>query len=214
MPVTPLVLIAIFILMLLAGGVYAQGKTNRSSGATSVPTSITVARMNALSKQQVDKMLNDLLIKDVPPQPRMGAMCYGIMPSPSYDAEYICPVCRERTLYSKSESWRVRELDSSRNEARQIKQLSNGAIQLDESRMCKKCARGATPGTLGLTLAYDHATSFTIVPIKSHDLCMLRDFLKGKLSYTTSNDVELPLMNELPRLRYLLGITRETSDDK
>ncbi|MCX7049652.1 MAG: hypothetical protein NTX50_29720 [Candidatus Sumerlaeota bacterium] len=204
MSAIPIILVAVLALLLFAGGAYSQTKSREIQSVTT--STITVGQVSSLSKQKIEDMLGNLEKKEAP-APKMGAMCYTPSP-PLQRAEYICPVCGEKTIYAADKARLVaKELKGCRLDADVIKKASKGAITLDESSLCKKCSPSATTHDLTLKVTYADGAKRTVTPVDFRDLRLVRDFLNGKSSFTTSNDGELPLKSQSSRLRQLLGLS-------
>ena len=140
------------------------------------------------------------------PEPKMGAMCYEPIGRPDR-VEYVCPTCGEKTLYTNDVARQVSwELEGCRREMKEIGKAAGASIVLDESNLCRKCKPNAEKQTLQLVVTHEDGTSCTTSVVSQEDLRKLRDFLKGKLSYTTFNDGEAPLRSDAGRLQELLGI--------
>lgn len=176
---------------------------SRNSTAT-VTTTVTVQQVKSLSREEVSRMLSRIENSPAPSE-RMGAMCYE-MAMPPDRAEYVCPVCGEKTLYSTGAAEAVEwELPSCRREFEQLQKASQMQVTLDESGYCHKCRPNGTP-QLVLTLTYADGTTRTIAPVSAQDLRLLTGFFSGKLSYETFNEGELPLKNSTDRLKEMLGL--------
>ncbi len=159
-----------------------------------------------MSKTELKKLLANIE-KTKAPEAKMGAMCYSPVPASLNPMQYICPLCGEKTLHPANVAtvW-LSELESCR---RLFKELpKRESMSLDESSFCKKCQPKAKEPALNLIVRYDDRTTNTVSAITSDDLRLLKDFLKGELSYTTFNEGKQPLKNELPRLRKLLGLDK------
>lgn len=172
---------------------------------------ITVKKVKSLSKVKLLEMLANIESQDAP-LPKMGAMCYEVA-APPQRVEYVCPICSEKTLYTDDNTYVISmDLQTCRREIEQIKKISELEITLDESTYCRKCSPDVKKPALVLNIKYADGTTHTKKDVSSHHLRVLRDFLKGNLSYETFNDGTYPLKNEAPRLRRLLGL--ENKDTK
>lgn len=177
-----------------------------TSAATNDPAAPTVPvgakKLATLSRAEVRRLLAKIE-KSARPEPQMGAMCYKMARPPSR-AEYVCPTCGERTLYTDREAELVeRELATCQSLFRELPR--HETMELDESAFCRKCRPQATEPELTLTIRFDDGTTSVVRGVRSEDLRMLGAVLSGKLTETTSNEGEEPLKDQLPRLRELLG---------
>lgn len=177
------------------------------TGATNTPQTVRKAStMATLSKSEIRQMLATIE-KATVPEPKMGAMCYEPAMRPMR-AEYTCPTCGEKTLYTNAVVWKVdMELDTCR---RLFKTLpKRETMTLDESGFCGKCSPGNTEPALKLLIRFDNGATNTVANVTCADLRMLSGFLSGKLDFSTDNDGTSALKNQLPRLRELLGIKKD-----
>jgi hypothetical protein len=193
---------------LLAGGCKeaADRPPSPPSSGTARPQTAQAALLTAMSKGEVKRLLATIERAQAP-EPKMGAMCYR-MALPPDRMEYVCPTCGEKTLYEKEVSWTwMHQLDACR---RLFKELpKHDTMTLDESSFCRKCRPGTNAPSLRLVIRYDDRTSNVVSGITSQDLRLLKGLLSGDRSYRTSNEGQVPLKQELPRLRALLGIKDE-----
>lgn len=199
------ILILIFITCLIAFSV--QGcRNSKSGGGSSSNTTVTVQQVESMSRAQIEQMLQKLE-KQRAPKRIINAMCYDIVAPPS-EAEYVCPVCGQKTLYSGEEVNVIdREIESCRREFEQVYRASNLKMVLDESSFCAKCSPNATQHQLILNIWYSDGSTHS-APIRDQwDLRILRDFFRGRTAYegAMKGDV-IPLSNRIPRIRTLLGL--------
>jgi hypothetical protein len=161
--------------------------------------------LNSLTMEQVNGLLARLQLQE-PPEPVMGAMCYEAMAYPAV-AEYICPVCGEKTIYEDYSTPFIEwELQGCRRMVESINELTEFQVTLDETMFCSHC----TPDREGdpvLLLRVASTDSTEIVnSVTVHDLRLLESFLQGRLYYLTENDGQMPLRDYEDRLRELLGV--------
>ena len=160
-------------------------------------------KIRLMSREQIQERLKELESRKAP-QPKMGACCYSMSTPPKY-AEYICPACGEKTLYTDDHAeFVVAGLESCRREFVTLKKVSEFTTSLDESTYCGKCSPDASTFQLSLTLTYKDGTSVKTAPVADDDLRLLNGFFQGKSSYKTSTDGSRPLKKELARLTELL----------
>ncbi len=197
-----LILLAVFVTgaWLCAG---AMSSRPAGSSGTNQPVNAAVRSrdMKALNRQQLQKMLRHIATAR-PPAPKMGAMCYDMGPPPNR-AEYVCPTCGEKTLYTQQQAYRVSwEVESCR---RLLKEIPGGAVTLDESAWCRKCQPDVKEPALALRLRFDDGTTRTVEQVNPEQLRLLRDFFAGKLAVKGVEDMETPLKEKLGELEKLLG---------
>ncbi len=99
---------------LLAGGIVScSEKSPQSKAPASGASVIPAARLAGLSKAEIKKLLVEIEAAK-PTEPHLFAGCYDVM-LPPQATEYVCPVCSEKTLYTKEQFWAFQEdLDSCR----------------------------------------------------------------------------------------------------
>ncbi|MBN2586125.1 MAG: hypothetical protein JXA64_00130 [Candidatus Fermentibacteraceae bacterium] len=161
--------------------------------------------LSSLSMEQVNGLLARLQLQE-PPEPVMGAMCYEAMAYPAV-AEYICPVCGEKTIYDDYNTPFIEwELQGCRRMAEFINGITEFQVTLDERLFCDFCSpdREGDPALL-LRVASTDSTE-TVNSVTVYDLRLLESFLQGRLYYLTENDSQLPLREHADRLRELLGV--------
>ncbi len=162
--------------------------------------------LRSLSRIQVNILLARLE-NEPPPESTMGAMCYSPVMAP-LSANYVCPVCGEKTLYDSSWAAAIDwELPSCRRFAESINENTDFQIVLNESLFCDFCSPDSASDNLSLLLEVTHENGETVVnPVTITDLRMLDSFLQGNLYYLSSTDAQNPLKGHSDRIRSLLGL--------
>ena len=166
--------------------------------------------LGAATRQEVDTLLAKIAKTPAPKNLMPGASCYK-QAMPSKRAEYVCPECGKKTLYTDDEKqwtpWHLlhRELASHRRNRDTLRELG-WDIKLDETSLCAKCCKtGARPGDLFIEITIDAKTTRT--ELQSDDLAKLAAFAQKKLVWRGIHyGEERPLKPELPRIRELLGL--------
>ncbi|MBI5218136.1 MAG: hypothetical protein HY958_04320 [Bacteroidia bacterium] len=157
-----------------------------------------------LSKNDLARRLEELSNSSAPSDLKPGAMCYD-MAGPPERAEYVCPLCGEKTLYTREHTWAVNsEIPACREIIKTIKKVD---VTLDESQFCKKCSRDVQKPELCIfikTKGDDKPRK--VCKITNIDLKLMSEFLDGKEIHKSSNEGEEPLKNYLPRFEELFGI--------
>ncbi len=200
--VTLLLIVSVF-----TGIVKSRNTPIRKSGFLGI--SLNSPSMGSLSRTETNLLLARLE-KTEPPESVMGAMCYSPRMEPA-SAEYICPVCGEKTLYDYSYSafidW---ELAGCRRLAESINMNTDFEVSLDERPFCDFCSPDYDDEsrTILLRVVYDNGDEI-VNSVSISDLGMLDSFLQGNLFYLTSNDGQYPLKDHADRLRTLLGFEVE-----
>ncbi|MEA3266268.1 MAG: hypothetical protein U9P42_04925 [Candidatus Fermentibacteria bacterium] len=176
---------------------------------SSAISDFTPEALMTLSVTRVNMLLTRLENEE-PPEQTMGAMCYEAMAAPEV-AEYICPVCGEKTMYNYSQSAFINwELEGCRRMVESINSNTDFNIALDERLFCDFCSpdAGEEEPVIRLQVFLENGIEITNT-VSVNDLRMLDSFLQGHLYYTTSNDAQLPLKNHAARMRELLGLEVE-----
>jgi hypothetical protein len=200
---------ACLVLALTAAAGFSRGKAVSTVKAGVVDSILNSASFKILSMQQVNWLLARLESQPAPDVVE-GAMCYSAIAAPAV-AEYICPVCGEKTIYDYSQSafidW---ELQSFRRFVESIDSNTEFQVTLDERLFCEFCAPEDSSGNPGLVLVVKPEEGEDVVNrVTELDLQMLDSFLQGNLYYTTFNDGQMPLLEYAGRMRELLGLTEE-----
>lgn len=215
-----ILILSLFILLGAAGHARKPVPTKPDS-----PPKTTVKQVQSMPRAEIESMLRKIETSEAP-KPKMGAMCYAMMQPPGH-AKYVCPKCGEKTLYA-AKNWESvyppsdRQLEeranveflqsglpACRRELEAIKKASKLSVTLDESSFCKKCQPKAKKYGLKLTITYNDGKTHAVPSVDHSDMLLLRNFLKGQLSYETFNESSVPLKESLPRLRELLGMKKE-----
>ncbi|MGD9126609.1 MAG: hypothetical protein PVH19_04450 [Planctomycetia bacterium] len=207
-------------LVILMGAAGQTRKPVPAKPTAPPPQTTTAETVKSMSRAEIESMLKKIETSEAP-KPKMGAMCYDVAMPPNR-GEYVCPVCGEKTLYATknekdpdskdgtlSVDWPAIkilqwDLKACRREMEAIHKDSKLALTLDESSFCKKCQPKAKKQELQLKVTYDDGKTYTVSSINHSDLLLLRDFLKGQLSFATENDGTYPIRQNLKRLRELL----------
>ena len=157
----------------------------------------------ALSRKEIIKKLNKLSKTEAPAKLAEGAMCYK-MAGPPERAEYVCPICGTKTLYT-NDTWTItREIPSCRSIISDLKAID---IKLDESQFCKKCSPKIKDPALCIELKYiDETEKHKTCNISSMDLDLVSEFLKGKITHIGQTGEETPLKEYLDRIKTVLDI--------
>lgn len=184
-----------------------RDRANAKSGILNI--SINSPSLTSLSRSEINLLLSRLENEE-PPESVMGAMCYAPMMEPS-SAEYVCPVCSEKTLYGSSYASLIDwELAGGRRIVESINLNTDFEVILDEELFCDFCTENPTgedPALL-LRIVYENGDEF-VNRITITDLRMLDSFVQGNLYYVTSNDSQRPLQDYSERMRTLLGFEEE-----
>jgi predicted RNA-binding Zn-ribbon protein involved in translation (DUF1610 family) len=156
------------------------------------------------TREEVNSLLENLANKPVKDNLDMGAMCYSPRPILK-SADYICPVCGEKTIYTYQQAEFVQnEIPKCRS---LITRFQGATLKLDEQQFCRKCATDSIPEPkLCLLAKLEDQQETKTCGISSEDIKMLTEFFEGKNIHKTSNDGEVALKVNIPRIKQLLGI--------
>jgi hypothetical protein len=200
---------ACVVMALTAAAGFAGVKTFSAFKTGAVASFIKSASVKSLSMRQVNWLLARL--ENLPaPDPVMGAMCYEPIACPA-TAEYTCPVCGEKTVYSYSQSAFIEwELQGCRRLVESINSTTEFPVELDETLFCEFCTPENREEDPWLVLVVTPEEGLPVTNrVTIEDLRMLDSFLQGNLYYSTSNDGEIPLREYAGRMRELLGLKEE-----
>ena len=165
---------------------------------------------DSLTQEQLDSLLKELAQKPAPKDLLPGATCYKVAMPPERK-EYVCPGCSAKTIFKNDIGGIERSLDTYRRQIQQIKALGLDAA-LDERSMCETCRAKMEPspeiGDFFIEVKIGGKTTRT--KIGYGDFPKLIAFLAKKDKWTAGAGRELPLKNELPRIREILGIPEVT----
>lgn len=156
------------------------------------------------SKDEVLILLEDLAQTKVKDNLNPGAMCYSPKPI-TQRAEYTCPLCGEKTLYTYSEAEVVEdEIPACR---RLASRFDKSTLFIDETQFCSKCRKDSVDEPkICLVTKLEGQNEVKTCGIHSIDLVLLTNFFEGKTIYKTFNDGEVSLKESIPRIKELLGI--------
>ncbi|HOV27361.1 MAG TPA: hypothetical protein PK566_13530 [Pseudobacteroides sp.] len=142
-------------------------------------------------KKEIMAKLQELSNKPVPPNLSHGAMCYRVARPPER-AEYICPVCHSKTIYTSQMSLFISfTLPGIRRIVRDINLIVN--CNLDESEFCKKCFTGEKKPELCFIIRYKNNDIHKVFTNDYSDFLILKEFLEGKDVHDNGPDGETPL---------------------
>jgi hypothetical protein len=162
-----------------------------------------------LTRQEIEQKLKILAASKTPEKLSMGAMCYKVAAPPDR-ADYTCPKCGSRTLYSSSDGayGRTGFINNSLPAMRRMAQDMKGlTLVLDEAEFCRKCSPAVKSPELKLTVKYPGKDkAVTTGNITLDDMTLLSEFMEGKNRHAGGQGSETALKQHLPRLEQLLGI--------
>ncbi len=170
---------------------------------------ITAGKAGSMNRDEIFRMLSRVE-KMEEPAPVMGAMCYEPVAMP-FVAEYVCPVCGEKTVYSRSDDsyYSITGLYETRALFATLDSVSTLEMTLDETSLCSACSADSD-STHALLLRVTWEDERTCAaPVTAEDLRMLIGFMSGRLDYETVNEGTLPLRQNLDRIREILGMDEE-----
>jgi hypothetical protein len=175
-----------------------------SSGVMLQKDSLPATWSKEILIEKLQKLAKDPLPVNLEP----GAMCYKSA-GPPERAEYICPICGERTYYTFDNSrFITRDIPSCRAYAKSITKVQ---IILDEKQFCKKCSAGKNDNP---DLSMDIIMNGEPQPchsdgVSEEDLQLIDEFLSGKQVHKGYYGEETPLTIYMDRIAKLLCISKE-----
>lgn len=161
---------------------------------------------SVFTKSEIEKLLKDLSKSNPKNLEFMGAMCYE-MAGPPERAEYVCPICGEKTLYTEDYTMMISyDLQSIRDNATKLEEIN---CKLDESQFCKSCSPEVTEPKLCLIVKLKDEAEHKTCGIEKEDLVLIDEFLHGDIVHKDFYDAEIPLKQYIPRIGELIGIDIE-----
>jgi len=200
-----LIALTVAVLALVVAACRQETKPGSSGAASPVAARVATAPG---SRADIAARLATLAREPAPTDLSPGAMCYK-MAGPPDRAEYICPVCGEKTLYASSEDGNDRvaragtEVPDCRRLVSEIRGLS---LRLDETEFCEKCRPGTAAPRLFLVVTWPDGQEHRTESVTSADLSLLLEFTSGARKHDEGASGETPLRDHLPRLTKLLGV--------
>lgn len=158
------------------------------------------------SKEDLAQKLEAVRTSSPKVEERPQAMCYR-QAAPPETAEYVCPKCSARTLWTKDRGT-GRLIQRLLPQLRAKLPIAGLKLSLDETQLCRQCTPKA-PVAPVVILVVEHAdgTVHRAEGVGPEDLDLLREFQEGKLVHEGARDERTALKEHLPRLQYLLGVT-------
>lgn len=167
---------------------------------------------------------------------QMLVTCY-LMPPPLLNYAYICPKCKEKTLYPLSDEKAYETLEDMPTIRKLVERMTSLDLRVDESEFCRKCySKIKEPrlilfvntdldnkAHLGLHSVVVHRKDFdeitilqndrvrvhTVVDVHREDFVLLDEFLKGEAFHRDQSGKKVPLKKYIKRLEELLGVEIE-----
>lgn len=198
------VVLGLFFLLEITGCFSNKSKGTSGSELDSNSLTLKDSIKGKVTKEEMQKKLKHLSNSPAPSNLKQGAMCYEVAGPPAR-AEYVCPVCGEKTLYTDDfTSFIQYDLQGCRYSVSKIKGID---AELDESQFCKKCSPDVINPSMCLEYSYSGDTAKQkICDISENDLELLVEFTNGSKIHTGFNGTEYPLKEYVGRLEKLLSI--------
>jgi hypothetical protein len=207
------VIIGFFISPLFTGRNFKENTDSRYHiVSTNFPLNLNDTIKGMFSKKQIEEKIKRLAETSPPENLSFGAMCY-IKTIVQYDTrEYVCPICGEKTIYGKNVNtnkfeyidgifW---EIDACRREIEKVKGIN---IKLDESQFCKHCSPEIKNPELCLLVNIANLNDTTkVCNISYMEIRYIHEFLNDQLVHKGERESETPLINNIPRIKELLGL--------
>ena len=151
----------------------------------------------------------------VNPPPSL-AMCYAPL-IPIDRAEYVCPVCGEKTIYRHRKQderyltdFVINTIPTFRIDIKYIKGLD---VRLDETQYCSECSPDVGDPNLALVVTYPSGATHRTEGVTAEDIKLLIEFTHGKKIHESEepgpDKTKTPLNEHLKRLSDLLGVPYE-----
>ena len=166
-----------------------------------------------LTREQLNKMLEETATNPVKSELLPGACCYSPMPYPNR-IEYLCPLCKTKTLHEKWEkTGRVQTADKYRNQMKRIRELGLDAT-LDETDLCSQCRRDKTTEGITFHILVTVDQRLVRTQLEYCDLEKVIAFLEKKDVWDSGAGGTHPLKDALPRIRKILGMGGDEATGK
>jgi len=161
-----------------------------------------------MTRDDINKQLEKIAKEPAPQKLAKGAMCYKVAMPPDR-IEYYCPVCKTRTFYNRALAPMVglTKIEEIRKWPAELKKLGLNC-KIDESDFCPKCSKNKNqvPALYWeITVGKQKIRN----KVENVDYQILAAFMVKKAKVKTFNGGEVPLKKYLPRLRQLLGMTKD-----
>jgi hypothetical protein len=212
----------ILIIGFLLIGVFFSTKLrcqNPTINSDNIRTTSTIKPLNPndtikgmFSKKQIDEKLKRLAKTPAPTNLAYGAKCYKMAIADASVYEYYCPVCGEKTVYKKGKLpkniFYIDDLEEKISSCRrEIEKVKGENIKLDESQFCKHCSpKTENPELCLLVNIAGQSDTTKVCNIRDIDIKIIGEFLNDKLVLTGNRDEETPLINDIDRIKKLLGV--------
>ncbi|NVO02364.1 MAG: hypothetical protein HXX09_06635 [Bacteroidetes bacterium] len=186
------------------GSLFSKPLTNQNIKPSEPSISPEDSIKGPFTRKHIKEKLIELSKTKGPEVLNPGAMCYEIS-APPKRAEYVCPKCGEKTIYTESfVSFITNDIPSCRYIVNSLKGFN---AVLDESQFCKKCSHNIKSPELCFEVKYnDENETHKTCGISETDMELVSEFLNGSLAHKGYHGSEEPLINYIDRLETLLDI--------
>lgn len=162
--------------------------------------------LQSLDRSEIQQKLSKLMATPSPTDLKHGACCYAVAEPPKR-AEYVCPNCGEKTLYTKSNAATVEwTLPYARKCFKELTDVLPHGAALYETQFCRKCSPGIREPQLVLKIEYKDGPRHMVEGVTCEDLQLLKDFLSGSPVHDAGQLGDKPLKDYGERLQELLGV--------
>ena len=167
-------------------------------------TGVGMLSAEDLTREQLNRMLEATATNPVTSALSPGACCYD-MAAPPERIEYLCPLCKTKTLHAK---WQnvglVQNASQYRQQLKRIKELGLNAT-LDETDLCSQCRRDKTTDKVNFYILVTVGDRMVRTQLEGADLDKIIAFLEKKDVWADDMGATRPLKAMLPRIRKILG---------
>lgn len=213
MPVVAvLIIVALLFIILMVFG--CSRNTTNSGDHEDKPPVVREESDTPMTRAQIAQKLQELANSKPPKDLSMGAMCYSMMAPPD-KAEYVCPRCGDKTLYSGAHAGIVnsqlpyqRRLVNAISHGDSEKQISKLTMELDETEFCSKCCVGSVSDPKAeLVIRYrGEEKPIRIKGVNNEDLLLIHELISNKRTHSGSFGRETPLKKHIKQLYKVLGV--------
>jgi len=184
-------------------GFSSSNCNNQPKDVASTPHVYPPDTIKIFTREKIIEKLKELSESKAPDTLAEGAMCYKVAGPPNR-AEYVCPSCGAKTIYT-SDAWTItRDIPQCRSIVADLKAYD---IKLDESQFCKKCSPKQKDPQLCIEIKFtNEKDEHKTCSISPFDLQLLSEFLKGSQVHRGDTGEETPLKNYIDRIKTILDI--------
>ena len=196
---------------LIALGITSVGLTgcvDTKTFTTSEVTETETVKDITLTREQLDKMLEEIAKKPAKPVTTHEAMCY-MMFLPPERMEYLCPLCNTKTLHAKKEDVNLAKRGQWYGYLVEDINRLGVTVTLDATDLCSQCRQDKATDSMNFYIEVRVGERVIRTLVEDDDFFKIIAFLEKEDTWETSEGFTTtvrPLKPELPRIRKILGM--------